>query len=183
MIARHRVHDYIRSDSPYLKDQFVNASNVTLLNAMVVDDLLAYEAQWPSGGILSTVDDLLSFGNFMLNSYKNVQNDTKLGLLKSETVKQIWKPIIEKYHDQFGSHKNAHGWAVTELLRPIVCTNKCQMPSTIRRVVWKTGGLTGLTTIIMILPDQDLIVTILSNNSSFDDIFESALRVVKEFMI
>jgi len=41
--------------------------------------LVSFEAQWPSGGIVSTVSDLLKFGNYMLNSYKDV-NDSKSGI-------------------------------------------------------------------------------------------------------
>ncbi|CAG2179165.1 unnamed protein product [Oppiella nova] len=154
MIIRHRVHDYLKSDYPILPDPTRNASEVHLMNALVIDDLLAMEAQWPAGEYL-----------------------------KSSTVKQIWDPVIEKFRNKYGLSKEAHGWAVTELDRPIVCQNKCQMPSTISRFIWKTGGLTGVTNILMILPDQDIIVALLTNTSDVqDDIVEAALMVAKEFM-
>jgi serine beta-lactamase-like protein LACTB len=80
MIIPHRAHYYMRSDSPYIP-YFQNestSSEVEILNCYILDDLVSLEASWPVGGLVSTVPDLLKFGNYMLNSYKGV-NDSKSG--------------------------------------------------------------------------------------------------------
>jgi len=80
MIIPHRVHYYMRSDSPYIQHlPNLIKSNESILNSQIVDDLLSLEAYWPAGGLVSTVPDLLKFGNYMLNSYKGV-NDSKSGI-------------------------------------------------------------------------------------------------------
>ncbi|XP_054157062.1 serine beta-lactamase-like protein LACTB, mitochondrial isoform X2 [Oppia nitens] len=167
MVVRHRVHDYIRSDSGYLLHPTTNKSQLHLMNAVILDDSLTVEAQWSSG-----------------DSYYNI-NNTNPDLLKSETINQLWEPIFKKTIDKFGTHKTAHGWEVIELDKPITCTNKCQMPASIRKVIWKTGGLYGLATIIVILPEQHICVTFFCNNSSFNNtgLIELALIVAKQFMM
>jgi len=72
MIIPHRARYYMKNNS-------ANNTKVEIVNAMILDDLVSFEAQWPAGGIVSTVPDLLKFGNFMLNSYKGVV-DEKSGI-------------------------------------------------------------------------------------------------------
>jgi serine beta-lactamase-like protein LACTB len=80
MIIPHRVHYYMKSDSPYVQNSSnLIKSNVSILNSLIIDDLISLEAYWPAGGLVSTVPDLLKFGNYMLNSYKGV-NDSKSGI-------------------------------------------------------------------------------------------------------
>jgi CubicO group peptidase (beta-lactamase class C family) len=80
MIIPHRVRYYMKSDSFYIQyfQNTTNSTKVQLLNSLIIDDLLSLEANWPSGGLGSTVPDLLKFGNYLLNSYKGV-NDSKSG--------------------------------------------------------------------------------------------------------
>jgi CubicO group peptidase (beta-lactamase class C family) len=80
MIIPHRAHYYMKSDSPDVQKYLTtrNTTKVEILNSFIVDDLLSLEAYWPSGGLVSTVPDLLKFGNYMLNSYKGF-NDSKSG--------------------------------------------------------------------------------------------------------
>jgi serine beta-lactamase-like protein LACTB len=80
MIIPHRVHYYMRSDSPDVQKLLTtrNATKVEILNSFIIDDLISLEANWPAGGLVSTVPDLLKFGNYMLNSFKGV-NDSKSG--------------------------------------------------------------------------------------------------------
>jgi CubicO group peptidase (beta-lactamase class C family) len=44
-------------------------SNGKTVNVDISDDLFSYEGWWPSGGMVSTVSDLLRFGNAMLSAY------------------------------------------------------------------------------------------------------------------
>ena len=79
MIIPHRTRYYLKNDSP-ISENWKNVTKVELMNAPIVDDLLSVEAQWPSGGLVSTVPDLLKFGNYILNSYKGII-DKKSGIV------------------------------------------------------------------------------------------------------
>ena len=57
----------------------VTENKPQLINAMIADDLVSYEANWPSGGLVSTVPDLLKFGSKMIKWSKGVK-DTGKGL-------------------------------------------------------------------------------------------------------
>jgi serine beta-lactamase-like protein LACTB, mitochondrial len=59
-IIPHRARYYMKNDY----------TNMQLRNAHIVDDLEIFELWWPCGGLLSTVPDLLQFGNIMLSSFK-----------------------------------------------------------------------------------------------------------------
>lgn len=62
--------------------------NGRLVNAKLADT----SYKWAGGGFVSTVGDLLKFGNVMLYSYQQGESD-KPGYLKSETVKEMWTPV------------------------------------------------------------------------------------------
>ncbi|CAG2172219.1 unnamed protein product [Oppiella nova] len=52
-----------------------------------MDELISYEGNWPAGGIISTADDMLRFGNAMISSYKGTN-----GFLTQQTVRELWSP-------------------------------------------------------------------------------------------
>jgi len=74
-----------------------------LENAPYVDN----SYKWAGGGFLSTVDDLVKFGNAMLYSF---QRDD--GFLKKESVNLMWSCVAntEKTWDQDGLY--GMGWGV-----------------------------------------------------------------------
>ena len=75
-VIKHRVRHYIRSDSAFLPQEVrtTSLSDRHLMNAMLMDVLLPYEAQWPSGAIVSTTDDLLTFANHLLIRFNSNDN-------------------------------------------------------------------------------------------------------------
>jgi CubicO group peptidase (beta-lactamase class C family) len=73
MIIPRRARYYLKSSFyPNYVENWKNSTKVEILNAPIVDDLVSLEAYWPSGGLLSTLPDILKFGNYMLKSYKGV---------------------------------------------------------------------------------------------------------------
>ena len=72
-----------------------------LKNAPHVDN----SCKWAGGGIVSTSADLLKFGNAMLYSHQeNTSNkpEAEVGkkpYLKSETMDQLWGPVIRVAKD------------------------------------------------------------------------------------
>lgn len=59
-----------------------------LINAPAVDN----SYKWAGGGLLSTVPDLLTFGNVMMYSYLGGKDGIP-GYLKKSTVDMIWTPV------------------------------------------------------------------------------------------
>ena len=97
-----------------------------LTNADLLDDLFSYEGWWPSGGMVSTVDDLLTFGNAMITAYKggnkssyaiwdndlneiNSHSISSIGFLSQSIVKELWTPETKGIHKDQDFGKNEYG--------------------------------------------------------------------------
>ncbi len=80
MIIHRRARYYLKNEyySNFIEN-WNNVSTAEVLIAPIIDDLVSLEAQWPSGCLVSTVPDLLKFGNYMINSYKGIV-DNHLGI-------------------------------------------------------------------------------------------------------
>jgi serine beta-lactamase-like protein LACTB len=90
MIIPLRARYYLKNKYyPYYVENWKNITKDEVLNAPIVDDIVSFEAQWPCGGFMSTVANLLKFGNYMLNSYSSV--NSKSGINNS----------IVKFHKYF----------------------------------------------------------------------------------
>jgi len=123
-IIRGRADFYISPDS-----------GSPLLNAPYVD--VSYK--WPSGGFLSTTDDLARFGQAMLDGR----------LLKPATRDLLWTPM----HTADGKSTGyGIGWNI-------------QADSLGRRRIFHTGGSMGAVSILAIYPDQRLVVAVTDNSS------------------
>ncbi|KAK6639306.1 hypothetical protein RUM43_007578 [Polyplax serrata] len=59
-----------------------------IVNAQLTDN----SYKWAGGGFVSTVGDLLKFGNIMLYSYQQADTD-KPGYLNRQTVSEMWTPV------------------------------------------------------------------------------------------
>ncbi|CAG2174766.1 unnamed protein product, partial [Oppiella nova] len=109
-----------------------------------MDELISYEGNWPAGGIISTADDMLRFGNAMISSYKGTN-----GFLTQQTVRELWspetvgkvKPII------MGTDEYAKGWMIS----------KPPEPYPYKTVIWHSGGLDGTTTLFNLFPDENMV--------------------------
>lgn len=131
-------------------------SGKKLINCPYVD--LSYK--WAGGGLLSTVSDLLQFGNVMLYSYQipsssskqnsaknsavNQNNTVKPGFLKPETVKSLWAPLYKygKKDDIF----YGMGWFVNEE------NQKYGQGKQTKFCVSHTGNAVGGSSVLLILP-------------------------------
>ncbi|XP_072020837.1 LOW QUALITY PROTEIN: serine beta-lactamase-like protein LACTB, mitochondrial [Amphiura filiformis] len=109
--------------------------------------------KWAGGGYLSTVDDLIKFGNAMLYSYqytnKHKENHLPPGYLKSETMTTIWKPVPNTNGAWDVDSKYAMGWAVVDLDQD---HGQCRKA---RHLVSHTGGAVGFSSVLLIVPPKD----------------------------
>ncbi|XP_075713789.1 serine beta-lactamase-like protein LACTB, mitochondrial [Rhinoderma darwinii] len=140
--------------------------------------------KWAGGGFLSTVNDLLRFGNALLYSYQANEKSTMLpGYLKPDTVSMMWRPVpnTEMSWDRDG--KYAMGWGTVEGKQDFgQC--KCQ-----KHYVSHTGGAVGASSVLLILPEEDnhtmipprgVVVTIIANMQG-TGLNSTALKIALEF--
>ncbi|XP_069046810.1 serine beta-lactamase-like protein LACTB, mitochondrial isoform X2 [Lepisosteus oculatus] len=147
--------------------------------------------KWAGGGFLSTVGDLLVFGNAMLYSYQmaHVKDGRGLlpGYLKPETAKAMWTPVdgTEGSWDKDGQY--AMGWLVVEEQQQF---GQCRKR---RHYVSHTGGAVGASSVLLVLPfnlaqsegqtlapPQGIVVTIISNMQSAG-LNSTALKIALQF--
>ncbi|XP_018519691.1 serine beta-lactamase-like protein LACTB, mitochondrial isoform X1 [Lates calcarifer] len=148
--------------------------------------------KWAGGGFLSTVGDLLLFGNALLYSYQVAHlKDTEgllPGFLKPKTVVDLWVPVdrTEATWDKDGLY--AQGWLVVEKLQKY---GQCRKR---RHYVSHTGGAVGASSVLLVLPSEEIdqyrgqipllpqgvVVTIITNMQSVG-LNSTALKIAHEF--
>ncbi|XP_055571948.1 serine beta-lactamase-like protein LACTB, mitochondrial isoform X1 [Falco biarmicus] len=161
-----------------------------LVNAPYVDN----SYKWAGGGFLSSVGDLLKFGNALLYSYQAGQfkkNNCKLlpGYLKPDTVAMMWTPVPKTEVSWDRDGKYAMAWAVVEKKQQCGC---CRQQ---RHYASHTGGAVGASSVLLILPEEldsealgtglvtpprGVIVSIICNMQSVS-LNSTALKIAREF--
>ncbi|CAF1149336.1 unnamed protein product [Adineta steineri] len=149
-----------------------------LRNVAYVD--LSYK--WAGGGMLSNVNDLLSFANTLLQCYqtKSIDSQSSNQLLKSETIREMWSPVI------MTTTKNTFyglGWMVVKGVPSSI--NELTIPPHI----YHTGGAVGATSVLLIIPCTNncsnprcgICISILTNLQSAGTIYQTALDIALLF--
>ncbi|XP_003901077.1 serine beta-lactamase-like protein LACTB, mitochondrial isoform X1 [Papio anubis] len=159
-----------------------------LVNTPYVDN----SYKWAGGGFLSTVGDLLKFGNAMLYGYqvglfKNSNENLLPGYLKPETMVMMWTPVpnTEMSWDKEG--KYAMAWGVVEKKQTY---GSCRKQ---RHYASHTGGAVGASSVLLVLPEEldtetinnkvpprGIIVSIICNMQSVG-LNSTALKIALEF--
>ncbi|XP_028637300.1 serine beta-lactamase-like protein LACTB, mitochondrial [Grammomys surdaster] len=159
-----------------------------LVNTPYVDN----SYKWAGGGFLSTVGDLLKFGNAMLYGYqvgqfKNSKETLLPGYLKPETMVMMWTPVpnTEMSWDKEG--KYAMAWGVVEKKQTY---GSCRKQ---RHYASHTGGAVGASSVLLVLPEEldpeavnnkvpprGIIVSIICNMQSVG-LNSTALKIALEF--
>ncbi|XP_027427727.1 serine beta-lactamase-like protein LACTB, mitochondrial isoform X2 [Zalophus californianus] len=159
-----------------------------LVNTPYVDN----SYKWAGGGFLSTVGDLLKFGNAMLYGYqvglfKNSHENLLPGYLKPETMVMIWTPVpnTEMSWDKEG--KYAMAWGVVEKKQTY---GSCRKQ---RHYASHTGGAVGASSVLLVLPEEldveainnkipprGIVVSIICNMQSVG-LNSTALKIALEF--
>lgn len=134
----------------------------------LVDDLFVTEGYWPSGELISTVDDLLEYGKLLIDSYK-ARNGS---VLHSKTIKQMWTSQTSQQGNlpQYGL-----GWFLS------TATNDTALGHS----VWHSGGLWGVSTHLVIHPEEEIVGVVLTNKGfveGLQGILANTLHSVYEFV-
>lgn len=121
---------------------------------------------------MSTVGDLLKYGNNLLKSYQN-KEDT---YLNSTTLKShVWSPQSQPPKDE---SPYGLGWHL-----------KLDKEKKLK-YVYHTGGAVGATTCLLIVPNDEkndcdvngLVVSVLCNSQDTRDIVKFSLRIAEIFL-
>jgi len=158
-LMRNTCRYYIRSSSPSPSGSSNNRS--VLMNAPCVD--VSYK--WAGGGFLSTVDDLLRFGNGLLEGK----------LLRADTLEML-----------FRDQKDANGnWIHYGLGFEIIDSSQRPLHSTKGEreeiVVGHSGSACGGTSQIVVLPTRGIVVVMLTNLGNAPSLRKKCLRIGEFF--
>ncbi|XP_015666469.1 serine beta-lactamase-like protein LACTB, mitochondrial [Protobothrops mucrosquamatus] len=156
-----------------------------LINAPYVDN----SYKWAGGGFVSTVGDLLRFGNAMLYGYqlgqvKNLAAGFLPGYLKPDTIAMMWTTVPQSQDYAYGM-----AWFIVEKKQ------ECGHCKEQQHYTFHTGGAVGASSVLLILPEElnsgianssclvpphGVVVTVICNMQSvhLDGI---ALKIAKEF--
>jgi len=72
---------------------------------------------------------------------------------------------------------------ITNVTEPIKCDHPdCKTPP-IKKIVWHSGALTGVTTYLMIFPEQNFVVSVLSNVGIAEELDLLTIKIARNFML
>ncbi|CAG2174235.1 unnamed protein product [Oppiella nova] len=129
------------------RPQYYQLSNLisgTLQKCHIIDELVSYEGWWPAGGIISTAEDMIKFGNVMIAAYKGI---LPLDFISQQTVKELWRPetIGIQLPKEMGDNDYGKAWFIQ------------RNPSPFKEVIWHPGGITGTTTMLSLFPGENMV--------------------------
>ncbi|KAH6929548.1 hypothetical protein HPB50_002630 [Hyalomma asiaticum] len=105
--------------------------------------------KWAGGGLLSTVNDLVRFGNAMLYCAQADGTKYKAGYLRPETIRMLWTPHAKVHNKWLKTYFQSYGmgWTLTETgENPGGCV---EWPAF---AAYHTGGSVGGTSALVLLP-------------------------------
>lgn len=113
--------------------------------------------KWAGGGIISNVNDLVKFGDLLIESYK----ERRSAKLKRKTIEQLWKRVTDSY---------GLGFAVKE-------SPQDNLGETL---IYHLGGALGASSVLIIYPETEIVVAILVNLGNVN-LKPLALSIADEF--
>ena len=102
--------------------------------------------KWAGAGLVSSVKDLVRFGNITLYSFQCRKSNTTPGYLKPETVRKLWTPVSGTTVSWDTSGRYGMAWQIVPISESRVC-------------IGHTGGTIGASCALMVLPPSRESVT------------------------
>lgn len=148
--------------------------------------------KWAGGGFLSTVGDLLLFGDALLYSYQlsQLKNPEALlpGFLGAPAMRELWAPVDGTQSSWDRDEQYAQAWVVVEKLHQY---GQCRKR---RHFVSHTGAAVGASSVLLVLPSEELeqqegrspalpqgvVVTIITNMQAVG-LTSTALQIAHQF--
>lgn len=156
---------FIDLNEPIIRDR---ANNYFLTKTGVLTNCPSVENNYKiaGGGLLSTIPDLLKFGNVMMYSYRGGDQQSRPGYLRKQTVEQMWSPV-PLTHRAAGNNRLSRffnygmGWFVLNNDSNLCCA-ACASPP-FGTVAFHSGAAVGASSAILVLPDEEIVVAAFCN--------------------
>ena len=129
-----------------------------LVNAPYTDN----SVKWAGGGIVSSANDLVKFGNSLIDAYKG--KSAASGKLKRETIELLWKEV--------GQNKYGLGFSLEAL--------DSRNGGGDEVAIYHTGVALGASSVLVIYPKAEIVVAILTN-LGWQDMKPLGLHVANQF--
>lgn len=143
-------------------------------NQLKIASFVDASCRWPGGGMLSNVHDLLRFGNSMISSSKS-----NGGILKVATVDSFWDRVIPTGTDDL--FNIFYGMGFEHLERKTSNCSDCEtVPFSFG--ICHSGGSSGAIAFLLIVPEEEMVVTLLTNVSPVPMLRQVAIEITSTFI-
>jgi serine beta-lactamase-like protein LACTB len=167
---------YLDEHKPLIANRanyYYKSSSGKLANVPFVDN----SYKWAGGGLLSNVLDLTRFANALIASYKTDQ-----GFVRQKTMNEMWSPLVPtggKISNEL-SEWNSYGlgWFV---IRDSILKHKNAAEPPFRQIMYHSGAAVGATSFLLVLPEEELVVAVLTNLNSCYGVSALAFNIAKTF--
>jgi len=122
----------------------------------------------PAGGILSNVEDMLTWANFLMNNAVTKDGNRLLSEKQFHELWQLQTPIKVSKNDPYNANFKGYGlgWFLTDVKGG-------------HKQVYHTGGLIGTVTQFTMIPDLDLGIIVLTNQMN-GSAFNTITNTIKD---
>lgn len=122
----------------------------------------------PAGGIVSNVDDMLIWAQFLINDAVTTKGERLLSEAQFHELWQLQTPLKVRKNDTYNSNFRGYGlgWFVTDVKGGY-------------KQVYHTGGLLGTVTQFTMIPDLDLAIVVLTNQMN-GSAFNTITNTIKD---
>ncbi|WP_272023714.1 serine hydrolase [Olleya namhaensis] len=138
-------------------NRVTDKSNIIEAHTLADGKLVQIPHDWsplanPAGGIMSNVDDMLTWAQFLMNDAVTAKG---VRLLSEKQFHELWQlqtPLKVSANDSYNSNFKGYalGWFLTDVKGGY-------------KQVYHTGGLLGTVTQFTMIPDLDLAIVVLTN--------------------
>ena len=140
-----------------------------------ITDNLRPVPHWPCGGVITIVEDLLTYGSTMLNSYHGRHGS----FLKPETVKSMWNyapPASEPHEDL-----TIDGHRYTDTTnRYVLGWDRIDFPASEKdstlanlTMIYHVGAIGGSNAVLAMFPQKNVVVAAIANVGGIGDYLPS----------
>ncbi len=154
-------------------NRVTNSTNIIDAHTRAEGKVIQIPHDWsetanPAGGIMSNVNDMLTWANFLMNDAVT-KNGTRL--LSEAQFHELWQlqtPLSVKKDDAYNSNFKGYGlgWFLTDVKGGY-------------KQVYHTGGLLGTVTQFTMIPDLDLAIIVLTNQMN-GSAFNTVTNTIKD---
>ena len=161
----------INSKASY--NRVTDKSNIIEAHTLADGKLVQIPHDWsptanPAGGIVSNVDDMLTWAQFLMNDAVTKNGERLLSEKQFNELWQLQTPLKVSANDSYDSNFRGYGlgWFVTDVKGGY-------------KQVYHTGGLLGTVTQFTMIPDLDLAIVVLTNQMN-GSAFNTITNTIKD---